>query len=341
MTSGLRAGVVGATGFLGGEVVRLLAGHPNVELSAVASSSRAGQRLSSLRPSLVGPADRALVPVDPVALARDCDVVFLALPHGASAVLARQLLAEGTRVIDLGSDFRLLEPADHVRWYGREPSAPELLGEAVYSLPELTGRPDPKARLIANPGCFATALALLLAPLAAALDPDAKVSLFGITGSSGSGIEPSVGVHHSLRRTDFKAYKPLTHQHLGEVTQLLAGRGTVPRLAFVPHSAPTVRGIHVTALVDRDALDGDALQLLEAAYEGKPLVTVRRGTVNMGAVIGSVRCDLGVVEQGDQVAVFSTIDNLLKGGSGQAVQNLNAWMGWDELLGLPIAGVWP
>lgn len=334
----LRVGVIGANGFLGGELVRLLAVHPAVRLTARVAGKSAGRRLSELRPGLRGPADGILLPFDPDALAANVDVAFLALPHGASAEAAAALRGRGVAVIDLGSDLRLRDPAAHRRWYGREVAAPGLLAEAVYSLPELTGAPV-GAGLIANPGCFATALLLTLAPLAPYLS--APVDVFGVTGSSGSGIEPQASTQHTLRMTSFTAYKPLVHQHLGEVEQLLAARGPVPTIRFVPHSLPTARGIHLTAVLPRDGLAGDALTLLREAYAGAALVDVIAGPVAMGAVLGSCRTLIGVVTEGDAIVVFTAIDNLLKGGSGQAVQNLNLRQGWDETLGLPVVGSWP
>lgn len=336
-------GIVGANGFLGGELVRLLSAHPEVRIAALGAGRSAGSELSSVRPSLVGPADGALEAFDADAFAERCDVVFLALPHGASGVAGAALRARGTKVIDLGSDFRLRDPEDHLRWYGREPTAPELLDEAVYSLPELTGAPPAEAGLIANPGCFATALALTLAPLADELGEATEVQVFGVTGSSGSGIEPQAGTQHTLRVNSFTAYKPLRHQHLGEVSQLLASRGPVPTIRFVPHSLPAPRGIHLTVVLPFEALPSGVSPLVRyrEAYAGKPFVDVGEGTVPMGATLLSNRAAIGVSQHGDAFVVCTAIDNLLKGGSGQAVQNLNLWMGWPETTGLPVVGAWP
>lgn len=339
--SRLRVGVVGASGFLGGEVVRLLAQHPEVTLTTLCAGTNAGKRLSEVRPSLRGPADGLLESVDPDRLAERCELVVLGLPHGESARVGKAMLERGTRVIDLGSDFRLVRPADHQTYYGRDPGAPEWLERAVYSLPELTGPPPRHAELIANPGCYATAMSLALGPLTEVLAPDATVQVFGVTGSSGSGIKPSTRVHHALRSSDFRAYKTLNHQHVGEVRQLLAGRGHVPRIQFVPHSLPVVRGIHVTALVDRAHLTGDAAERFHAAYDHTALIDVVDGEVHMGAVLGSVRGIVGLSGDADTLVVFAAIDNLLKGGSGQAVQNLNLSQGWPETLGLPVLGSWP
>lgn len=337
----LPVAVIGASGFLGGEVVRLLAGHPDVRVVRRVGQSAAGRHLSAVRPGLRGPADGPVVAFDPDDVADAADVAFLALPHGTSAEVGRALRARDVTVIDLGSDFRLRDPADHLRWYGREPGAPELLDEAVYSLPELTGPPPATAGLIANPGCFATALALTLAPLAPHVAADAALTVFGVTGSSGSGIAPQAGTQHTLRVNSFTAYKTLRHQHLGEVQQLLAARGAVPTLRFVPHSLPAPRGIHLTTVIPRAALDADARTVLAEAYADAAFVDVVDGEVPMGAVLLSNRALLGVVVHGDDVVVFTVLDNLLKGGSGQAVQNLNLWMGWPETLGLPTVGAWP
>lgn len=338
MSEAVTVAVVGATGFLGGEVVRLLARHPGFEVTALAAGRNAGRRLSDVRPSLRGPADGDLIAADPDVLAERAEVVVLALPHGKSGTLGAALHARGAKVIDLGSDFRLTAPADHQRYYARDPAAPELLDDAWYGLPELTGPPPPGTRLIANPGCFATALALTLAPLAGLAD---DVVVAGVTGSSGSGITPKASTQHSLRMTSFTAYKPLRHQHLGEVRQLLASRGPVPAIRFVPHSLPAARGIHLTTVLPPSVSAEAVREALHGAYADAALVDVVDGPVPLGAVVGSVRTLIGVEAHDEGVAVFTAIDNLLKGGSGQAVQNLNLWHGLDETLSLPIVGSWP
>jgi N-acetyl-gamma-glutamyl-phosphate reductase common form len=333
----MRIGVVGASGFMGGELVRLLADHPRAKLEMVAGGESAGKPLRDLRPGL--DLDMTIEPADAETLARRCDVVFLALPHGKSADMAYELLERGCPVFDLGSDFRLRTSEQVKQWYGREAPYEGLLSEATYALPELTGGPPPTARLIACPGCFATGLALLLAPLTSLLQRGDRVSCFGITGSSGSGIQPAPGVHHSLRMTNFTAYKPLGHQHLGEVGQLLGDMGAEFDVDFVPHSAPIARGIHLTATV---GVPVDQVRAaFEASYQGKPLIRLQDGPVSLGAVVGTCRVLIGFAGQGSQTAIFLALDNLLKGGSGQAVQNLNLWRGWPELEGLPVHGMWP
>lgn len=333
----MRIGVVGASGFMGGELVRLLADHPRAKLEMVAGGESAGKSLRNLRPGL--DLDLTIEPADSDVLAKRCDVVFLALPHGKSADMAYELLERSCPVFDLGSDFRLRSSEQVKTWYGRESEYEGLLSEATYALPEITGGPPPTARLIACPGCFATGLALTLAPLTGLLGKDDRVSSFGITGSSGSGIQPSAGVHHSLRMTSFTAYKPLSHQHMGEVGQLLGDLGAEFEVDFIPHSAPITRGIHLTTMVNRPV--EEVRKAFTDRYAGKHLIRLSEGPVALGSVIGTCRVAIGLAGQGGQTAIFTALDNLLKGGSGQAVQNLNLWRGWPELDGLPLHGMWP
>lgn len=336
-------GVVGASGFLGGELIRLLASHPAVELTMLCGARSAGERIAALRPSLTA-LPHVVEAVDATALAARCEVVFCAMPHGESAALTADLLAahRTVRVIDLGSDFRLRDAAAYPRYYGRAHPHPELLDQAFYALPELTGPAPETSRIVANPGCFATAMALGVTPLASALRSGARVAISGVTGSSGSGAALSPRVHHALRLTNISAYKPLAHQHLGELRQTLREvAGHEVAVDFVPHSGPMARGIHLTILLRREELEGDALALLQAAYAESPLVEVRQGPVAMGGLLGSCRAEIGVAQDDEATVVFVAIDNLLKGGSGQAVQNLNLWLGLEETMGLPICGVWP
>ena len=336
-----RVAIIGATGVLGGELVRLLAQHPHVQITAVCGSSSAGQPLHEARPALRGAGELMVREFNATEIASLCDVAFVAVPHGTSAGPAAALLELGVQVIDLGSDFRLRDPDEVRHYYGGEPAPDALRQIAHYSLPELTGDLPRDCQLIANPGCFATALSLALAPLAPHLSSDAAVQAFGVTGSSGSGAAATPKVHHSFRRTNFTAYKTLRHQHLGEVRQLLASNGPVPDIAFIPHSSALVRGIHISLTFRRAELDGDALSILETTYRNAHFVDVVAGEVPLGAVIGSNRALLGVNSDENWTVVFCAIDNLLKGGSGQAVQNMNLLCGFPEDAGLPVLGAWP
>ena len=332
----IRVGVVGASGFMGGELVRLLLGHPHVQLTSVAGGSSAGKRLASIRAGFAGVSELLIDPAEPDLLAGKCDLVFLALPHGESAVLAAQLLNRDVKVIDLGSDFRLKNPADVEQYYGRPAVHTELLDQAFYSLPELTGVIPERTRLLASPGCFATGLNLVLALCDGLVE---SVDLFGITGSTGSGIAPSAGVHHSLRSTNFVAYKALNHQHEGEVRQLLSERRAEIDFRFVPHSAPLTRGIHLTTVVRAPASELKARW--ETLYGGKPMLIRYDAPVALGSVVGTNLVAMGMVEQGDSTAITCAFDNLLKGGSGQAIQSMNLWLGFPETAGLPMIAAWP
>lgn len=333
----IRVGVVGASGFLGSEFVRLALGHPYLTITALAGASTAGKSLGDVRPQFAGLDLPIIESPDPAKLAATCDVVILAMPHGESAQLAADLLQAGATVIDLGSDFRLRNPADVQIYYGRPAPPADLQAQAVYALPELTGRPPSKTKLIASPGCFATGLALLLNAFPGTAARPTPV--FGVTGSSGSGVSAAPGVHHSLRVTNFTAYKSLNHQHVGEVSQVLRDLGHDPHFQFVPHSLPAVRGIHLTAIVPGSA--AEAVTRLRDLYSGCPLIHVQPAPVAMGAAVGSCRVLMGAAGQGEETAVFVALDNLLKGGAGQALQSLNLLFGWPETLGLPLAAPWP
>ncbi len=331
----MRVGVAGANGFMGAEAARLLLSHPHFELTLVSAGESAGKKLRDVRPGL--DTDLVLQPTDPSLFERHCDAVILALPHGASAPIAEDLIKRGRVVLDLGSDFRIKDPDESSRWYGRQAPRRRLLEEAWYGLPELTGPPPEGSRLIANPGCFATALCLGLAPLAG--QPIEKVRASGITGSSGSGAAPSPGVHHSTRATNFVPYKPLEHQHLGEVFQLLTEKGASFDVDFVPHSAPLTRGIFLTLFVDLP--EETLLKLYTTAFEGSSMIKVSQGPVPLGAVTGTNRTLIGISGSGPVSVVFVALDNLLKGGSGQGIQNLNLLFGRPESEGLPLHAMWP
>lgn len=330
-----RVGIVGASGFLGSELVRLVHAHPDLQLAMVTGNNSAGKRLADLRPGFASLGSLLVRPSNPDELANGCDVVFLALPHGESSGMAAALVDLGTLAIDLGSDFRLRDPADHHVYYNRAAPDRRYLDVSTYCLPELTGPPASDAKIIACPGCFATALSMTLAAISDLTD---SVQVFGVTGSSGSGIAPSGGVHHSLRSTNFVAYKPLAHQHEGEVKQVLADLEADVSFDFVPHSAPVTRGIHLTTVVPASPQD---VELTLQRYEECPFVVVEPGPAPLGSVIGTNLVRFGYAGQGDKTAVFCAIDNLLKGGAGQAVQILNLVLGLPQTQGLPTIPLWP
>jgi N-acetyl-gamma-glutamyl-phosphate reductase len=302
----IRVGVVGATGYVGGEVVRWMLVHPAFELSAVVSRSHTGEPLSSVLPGLLGLTDLVLETFDAVRLAR-LDVVVLATPHGAAAPLAAELERRGVPVIlDCSRDHR------HAAGW-------------VYGQPEWSREALVGATRIAAPGCFATAIALALAPFVHAGVVTGPVNVAAATGSTGSGAAPSAATHHPERFANLKAYKVLTHQHVPEILAFLGGLGTAPELAFVPLSAPVDRGIFATCFIPC-AAGIDARALVADAYAGHRLVRLREGSPELRLVRGTGFCDLAVHRQGDTVVVLSAIDNLGRGAAAQAIQALEVAM---------------
>lgn len=332
----LRAGVVGGGGYAGGELLRLLLDHPQLELVAVESATYAGEPVGRAHPHL---GDRtALVFAERLDPAR-LDAVFVASGHGESVDRIPRLLAEkpSLRIVDLAADFRLPDPGAYERAHGRAHQAPDLLGRFAYGLPELNRDAIARARLVANPGCFATAIALALGPLAlAGLRGEAHVT--AVTGSSGSGARPSAATHHPTREGNVRAYRPLRHPHGSEVEALLdrlAG-GDSLRVALVPVSGPYVRGIYASCqlLLPEGWTEGRIRDLYASVYDGAAFVRLVEEPPEVRRVAGSNFCDLHVAVRGRQCAVLAALDNLVKGAAGQAVQNLNVTMGWDERAGL-------
>ncbi|OGR95598.1 MAG: N-acetyl-gamma-glutamyl-phosphate reductase [Elusimicrobia bacterium RBG_16_66_12] len=340
----LRVGIEGGAGFAGGELIRLLLSHPKVEIAAATSSTFPGQPVFLAHPNLRGRTNLSFTrKLDYAKL----DCLFLAGGHGDAMSNVPAIIAETgprLRIIDLSGDFRLRDEALYPVWYTRKHKAPELLKKFAYGLVELNRAEIGKARLIANPGCFATATALALGPLAQG-GVGGVVSVTAITGSSGSGASPSLITHHPTRHGNMKAYKPFTHQHIPEVEQILerlAGRKAL-RLSLVPISGPFARGIYAVCQVDlpKGWTPEKIKGLYASAYARSPFVRLVPEPPSLNAVNGSNHCDVFVTVQEGRICAISAIDNLVKGASGQAVQNLNVMMGWDEGVGLGHAGAYP
>jgi N-acetyl-gamma-glutamyl-phosphate reductase len=349
MAAGLHAVVLGAAGYGGGELIRLLSAHPAVTGITAASRSHAGKPVHAAHPGLRGIATQSFV-AEPewaeFAAGADPLVVFAALPHGELAEKLPALEQAWTTagldarltLIDLSGDHRLSDAAAYAKHYGKPHPHPHNLGRFVYGLPEWQRAKLTGARRIANPGCFATGLELALLPLLG-LDLD-WVAVSGTTGSSGSGALPSDTTHHPTRANDYRAYKPLVHQHLGEVEQLVAAHGKRTQVSFVPHSAPLVRGVSCT-LQARVADAAAAAERVRSSYAQEPFVRVVEGSARLAVVAGSNFCDLAVAHSGDQLVVMTALDNLVKGMAGQAVQNMNIVLGLDERAGLMQAPLFP
>ena len=346
--------ILGASGFGGGELLRLLLVHPNIGRIDAVSRSHAGKAIASLHPHLRGLCtDVFKAELDFTALhAAQNLVLFAALPHGEFAKLwseLRQRLPAGTAVIDLSADFRLRTGEAFAATYGYAHPCPEHLPEFVYGLPEAKSLDLTGAKRIANPGCFATAIALALLPLAALPQDFGRIHISAVTGSSGSGTQPSTGTHHPSRAHDFRAYKILTHQHQSEIQACLdtvagqiGGGARAPEFSLVPHSAPMVRGIFATCQFELPALSAQTLiQAYRTQYQHSRFVHVIDESPRAAAVAGSNFCELSVHIVGNSVAVLCAIDNLGKGMAGQAVQNMNLALGLPESAGLMAAALFP
>ena len=335
----IRVGVVGGTGYTGVELLRLLAGHPEVELAVITSRSEAGRPVSELFPNLRGALDIAFSEPDAGQLG-GCDLVFFATPNGTAMTMAEELLAAGARVIDLAADFRLRDPAEWQAWYGMEHACPAILAEAVYGLPEINREQIRGARLIACPGCYPTAVQLGFLPLlerglvdTSRLIADAK------SGVSGAGRKANVGTLLCESSESFKAYAVPGHRHLPEIRQGLAAMaGGEVSLTFVPHLAPMIRGIHATLYAELRGDDVDLQALYEERYREEYFVDVLPAGAHpeTRSVKGVNHCRIALhrPQGGDTVVILSVIDNLVKGASGQAVQNMNLLFDLPEYTGL-------
>ncbi|MCB5191046.1 N-acetyl-gamma-glutamyl-phosphate reductase [Methylobacillus arboreus] len=345
MADRIKAGIVGGTGYTGVELLRILALHPDVELVAITSRSEAGMPVADMYPSLRGYIDLKFSDPANAGLA-DCDVVFFATPNGVAMQQTRALLDEGVRVIDLAADFRIRDVKVWEQWYSMTHACPELLQEAVYGLPEQNREAIRHARVLANPGCYPTAVQLGFLPLLEAgvvdsqhLIADAK------SGVSGAGRKAEVHTLFAEAGDNFKAYGVGGHRHLPEIRQGLATMGGQEvGLTFVPHLTPLIRGIHAT-LYARLTSDIDLQALYEQRYAAERFVDVLPvgSHPETRSVRGSNQCRIAIHRpQGDDIVVIlSVIDNLVKGAAGQAVQNLNIMFGLDERTGLEIVPLLP
>ena len=345
----LRAAIVGSTGYGGVELIRLLAAHPNVVVTSVVSSSSAGSPIAEGYPHLAEICADTLDAVDPELIRDKADVVFLATPHGVSMKLAPGFLAAGLKVIDLSGDFRLQDVEAYRKWYKRDSAAAEDVGRAFYGLCEIFGQQTADQSFISNPGCYPTAAVLGLYPAVQAGWIDAgSIIIDAKSGVSGAGRGLSMGSHYSEINENFKAYKLNKHQHTPEIEQALAhAAGRPVTVTFTPHLVPMTRGIMCTtyAALTEARSDADFVEMYRQFYEGRKFVRVRPvgQWPATKEVWGSNYCDIGfdVDERTGRVTIVSVIDNLVKGAAGQAIQNLNLSMGWDETLGLMFTPAYP
>lgn len=341
--SKIRAAIFGGSGYGGSELLRILLFHPNVEVAFVTANEQAGKSVGEIHKNLNGLTDLVFekAPEDMSSLI-DIDVVFFALPHGQALSLAPQL-PDGAKAIDLSGDFRIDDPDVFKQFYKLD-HAGEIQNEFVYGLTETNREAIRDARFIANPGCFATATLLALAPMVKSGLITGKVVVDAKTGSSGSGIRPAANTHHPQRMNSFYAYKPFTHQHVPEIEQHLRSVGEFASdLIFMTHSLPVSRGIFASCYLETtvNLTNEDLKNIYKHFYEGSFFVRIVDGSPDINWVKTTNFCDIAVHSNGKQVVVFSAIDNLVKGAAGQAVQNMNLMYGFDETTGLKLVGTNP
>ncbi len=348
----IKVGIVGGTGYTGVELLRILALHPEVRIRTVTSRADAGKRVDGMYPNLRGYVDAVFAEPSMEYLSA-CDVVFFATPNGIAMRMAEALLERGVKIIDLAADFRLADPAVWEHWYGESHVCPDLLQEAVYGLPEVNRASIRTARLVANPGCYPTAVQLGLLPLV----EQRLIRLDGIiadakSGVSGAGRKAEIPMLMSETGESFKAYGVKGHRHLPEIRQgLERACGEPVGLTFVAHLVPMIRGIHATIYAQLASSDAGDLQnvdlqsVYETRYRIEPFVDVLPAGSHPDTrnVRGSNRCQIAVhrPQEGNTVVILSVIDNLVKGAAGQAVQNMNLMFGLDESVGLRAIGVYP
>lgn len=340
----IRIGIFGGSGYGGSELLRILLSHPQAEVVMVTANEHAGKPAGEVHRNLLGLTDLIFqkAPDDPSTV-KDVDCVFLALPHGQAMQLVPSL-DPGLKVIDLSGDFRLQDQEEFARHYGQEHTAIEAQADFIYGLTETNREAIRKARLIANPGCFATATLLGLAPLVSQGLTNGRIVVDAKTGSSGSGAKAAANTHHPQRMNSFYAYKPFTHQHVPEIEQELRRVGDWnTELVFMTHSLPVSRGIFSSIYVEtNEELSADQLQsIFKKFYQDSPFVRLVKGSPDINWVKTTNFCDLGFATRGKQAVIFSALDNLVKGAAGQAVQNMNLMFGLEEKTGLMFAGTNP
>ena len=322
----IKAGIIGGSGYTGGELIRILLNHPNATIDFVFSTTRAGRKITTAHPDLLGVTDLVFTGE----INKDVDVVFLCLGHGNStSFLKENEFSKDTKIIDLSNDFRL--EADAV-----------LDGKTfVYGLPELKKEEIKKAKYIANPGCFATAIQLALLPLAKAQKLDRPIHVNAVTGSTGAGVSLSATSHFSWRNNNVSWYKPFTHQHLGEINESLHSlQENTGEIFFLPNRGNFTRGILATAYTEFEGSLEEAYELYKDFYKDATFTQVTEEDINLKQVVNTNQCHIHLHKHNNTLLITSAIDNLLKGASGQAVQNMNLAFGFKETEGLQLkAGV--
>jgi N-acetyl-gamma-glutamyl-phosphate reductase len=342
--SRLKIAIFGGSGYGGSELLRILLQHPHADVQFVTANEHAGKAVTDVHRNLLGLTDLTFIEArEDVGSLNDIDCAFFALPHGQAMEIAPKLPSH-VKVIDLSGDFRLSDAQEFAAHYGREQTAMDAQSQFVYGLTETNREAIKSATRIANPGCFATATLLGLAPLVAANLLSCRVIVDAKTGSSGSGAKAAANTHHPQRSTSFYAYKPFTHQHVPEIEQELRSIGEwTNELVFMTHSLPVARGIFASIYCElkEEMSATDAREMFSDFYRDSFFVRFVEGSPDINWVKTTNFCDIGFASRGRQLVVFSAIDNLVKGAAGQAVQNMNLMFGLDEKTGLMLIGTNP
>lgn len=349
----MRIGIIGGSGYVGSELLRLLLVHPQADVTMVTSRQSVGEYVFNVHPNLRSITQLKFVPQDMAEMKKNCDLVFTATPHGGSVNLVPKLIEAGLKVIDMSADYRLKDPADYETYYGWKHAHPEMLKEAAYGLPELHREEIKNAKVVGCPGCMATSAILGLAPIVkAGLIDQNKIVVDLKVGSSGGGAKPSPSSHHPERFGGVRPYKPVGHRHIAEVEQELNALTSEPvRISFTPHAVNMVRGILATihTYPKQKIENKDIWRALRGMYGNEPfvrLVKYQKGPYQLPdpkITQGTNFCDVGfeIDEHANRLLLFSALDNMAKGAAGQAVQCMNIQMGIEETTGLKSTGFHP
>src|ERR1041385_6350498 len=340
----IKIAIFGGSGYGGSELLRILLQHPQAQIQFVTANEHAGKAVSDVHRNLLGITDLTFIKApEDLASLKEIDCAFFALPHGQTMEIAPRLPA-GVKIVDLSGDFRLSDADVFAKHYGREQTAMAAQGDFVYGLTETNRDAIRSATRIANPGCFATATLLGLAPLVAKNLLSSRVIVDAKTGSSGSGAKAAANTHHPQRSTSLYAYKPFTHQHVPEIEQELQSVGEwTNELVFMTHSLPVARGIFASIYCElkHEMAAREARDMFGEFYRDSFFVRLVEGSPDINWVKTTNFCDIGFATRGRQLVVFTAIDNLVKGAAGQAVQNMNLMFGLEEKTGLMLIGTNP
>jgi LysW-gamma-L-alpha-aminoadipyl-6-phosphate/LysW-L-glutamyl-5-phosphate reductase len=342
----MKVGVVGASGYVGGEILRLLVSHPHAEISMVTSRQYAGEYISRIQPGLKGFTDLTFSELNYDKLTDKCDLVFTAVPHGTAVDIVKALYDRGMKVIDLSADYRLHNPADYDKWYGWQHPHPELLSKSVFGVPELHREEIKKSQLVSCPGCMAVTSILGIYPLIKKNLIDTEhIIVDSKIGSSGAGAGTVSGTHHAMRSGVIRPYKPAKHRHTGEIEQELSqAAGSKIKVSMSPHAVDIVRGILCTnhVFLKQPLSEMDLWKIYREQYQNEKFVRLIRDKKGFYKfpdpkfVVGSNFCDVGfdIDEDNNRVVVLSASDNLMKGAAGSAIQNMNVMAGFNEMDGI-------